>query len=100
MSIQVKVANGNNTRFWTDTWLNGTSVQLAAPDLFRATSKWAVKSRTEREALEHNQWVRDLSAPLNIMALAQYFKIWPQLQVVVLRHEVSDKITWRWTASQ
>lgn len=96
-STEVQVGDGKDM-FWTDRWLNGSSIYLLAPDLCQAVSKRTLKQRTVREALQNNNWVRDLTAPLTIVALVQYLQIWVEVQQQVLQQESSDIINWRWKA--
>lgn len=92
-SIQIDIGDGSSTMFWTDRWLNGTSIQLMPPDLCRAVNRRALK-RTVREALQNRQWIRDLSTPLTIMAFSQYLQVWPSIQVIQLQEGIADNIRW------
>lgn len=98
--IEVKVVDGNNTLFWTDRWLKGTSIQLAAPDLFRAINCIAMHKRMVQEDLQGIQWVTDVTGTMTIMTLAQYFEFWPNIQELQLQEGFVDKITWRWTSNK
>lgn len=54
-SIEIMVGDGNDTCFWTDQWLNGSSILLLAPDLCQTVGKRVLKRRTVREALQNSQ---------------------------------------------
>ena len=58
--VTTEVGNGANTKFWTDQWLQGSSIKLLAPNLFATVPKRRVKKRTVQEALMDNQWVQDI----------------------------------------
>lgn len=97
-STQVQLADGNKALFWTDKWLNGTSIQLCAPDLYHSCQQESATNK-DSEALQGNRWIRDITAPMTIMALAQYLELWPNLQAIELLDGVADRITWRWTST-
>jgi hypothetical protein len=52
-----EVGNGANTKFWTDKWLNGNSMELLAPQLFAQVSKRRARSHMVQEGLQDNQRV-------------------------------------------
>ncbi|GJN23165.1 hypothetical protein PR202_gb10790 [Eleusine coracana subsp. coracana] len=82
-SIQVKIGNGALAGFWTDKWLEGSSFQDLAPDLFSAVSRSGVK-RTVREALQDRKWIRDITGPLS----STFYSIVPTLRKSGGRHSI------------
>ncbi|ONM54878.1 Plant UBX domain-containing protein 2 [Zea mays] len=90
--------NGNNTRFWTDRWLNENSISILAPEVFYKVDKRAIKSRTVAEALEDRSWVRDIRSPLSLVGIQQYLVLWDFLEEVALNDD-EDKHEWRHEAS-
>lgn len=54
------VGSGDSTYFWTDNWLQGSSIQALMPALFAAVSKWCLKSLV-CEALPGNAWIHHIT---------------------------------------
>ncbi|GJM97806.1 hypothetical protein PR202_ga14761 [Eleusine coracana subsp. coracana] len=50
-SIHIRTGNGKLARFWTDRWINNTSIQEMTPDLCRAVGNEARRSRTVHETM-------------------------------------------------
>lgn len=98
-SIQVRIGDGTRSFFWTDPWLEGTSIQLIAPELCKAVMKRAQNARTVAQALTGRQWIKDITMPLSIEAIIQYMELWIRLQHIQLL-PTEDTISWRWTDSQ
>lgn len=99
-SIEIELGDGAMSFFWTDRWLSGRSIQSMAPDLVLAVNTRTRRRRTVSQALVNKQWIRDLTGPLSVRAIVQYLHLWPIIRGIQLRHEVQDKVCWRWTASQ
>ena len=57
MAVDSVVGNGESILFWTDRWLNGSTMAELAPNLLRAIPKWVVNSRTVAQALQNRSWV-------------------------------------------
>lgn len=85
------VGNGKRTSFWTANWLGGGSIAWRWPVL----STYLGRSRlTVAQALTNQRWVRDLQGSLSNQALAQYFQLWSEIQMVQLNQE-DDRIKWK-----
>jgi hypothetical protein len=82
--VHTEVGNGNNTLFWTDSWLQGNSVSRLAPLVFANVSPRIRKKRTVAEALENNRWVADIQISLSWAGLNEFLLVWDYVQEVEL----------------
>ena len=89
-AITTEVGNGANTKFWTDRWLQGSSIKLLAPNLFATVPKRRVKKRIVQEALMDNQWVHDIQGHHSVEVLSEFLDIWDLVQETLLLPEVED----------
>jgi len=91
------VGNGESTLFWTDRWLNGSSIVQLAPAVFAA-----VRPRKRRasvsEALNGNAWVRHLSGAVSMTMLLQFGRLCDLLENVQLSSD-PDVLSWHLTES-
>jgi exonuclease III len=99
LAVTTAVGNGRNTKFWTDRWLNGSSIEQLAPHLFACVPKRRAKRRTVSEALLDDNWVQDIQGHRSVAVMAEYLEIWDMIQEVVLQPEVEDVHKWRFEAS-
>jgi hypothetical protein len=86
-SVITLVGDGSNTLFWTDRWLDGSSIKDLAPAVVANVGTRARSSRTVAHALENWQWVSDIETPLTLLGLHQYLQLWDALREVVLSHD-------------
>jgi hypothetical protein len=93
------VGNGENTKFWTDRWLNGCSIEVLAPQLFACVPKTRANKRTVREALTNNKWFEDIQSHYLVAVLSEFLDIWDLIQEVVLQPDTEDVHKWRFEAS-
>jgi hypothetical protein len=61
--------------FWTDKWLDGTSLEQLTLVVAAAVDKQSQKARLVAEALHNDQWIRDItvrsgSAPVRTVMVA------------------------------
>ena len=94
-AVTTVVGNGANTKFWTDRWLQGSSIKLLAPNLFATVPKRRVKKRTVQEALMDNQWVQDIQGHHSVEVLSEFLDIWDLVQETLLLPEVEDVHKWK-----
>jgi hypothetical protein len=99
-SVSVQVGMGNATLFWSDRWLDGSTVADLAPDVCAAVSSRVRRTRTVTEVMYNVQWIRDISDSLSMQALAQYVALWEHMQGVHLSACVQDHFMWKLTTSQ
>jgi hypothetical protein len=98
-AVTTAVGNGANTKFWTDRWLHGSSIQTLAPNLFATVPKRWVKRRTVQEALLDNKWVQDIQGHHTVAVLAEFLEVWDLVQEVILLPEVEDVHKWKFESS-
>lgn len=91
-SISVQHEDEKLTRFWSDRWLRGNSIQELAPYLCQVVAIMTRLNRTLYQALRNRQWIRDITGPINVVVLAQYLHIWVLIQDVQLRNDQEDKM--------
>ncbi|WVZ80002.1 hypothetical protein U9M48_027520 [Paspalum notatum var. saurae] len=80
IAVEIAVDSGENTKFWTDRWLNGKRVADLAPNLLQAIPKRVVKRRTVSQALSNRCWVSDIKGALTVQVLTEYLHIWELLE--------------------
>jgi hypothetical protein len=65
----VRVHIGKTARFWTSSWLNGVSPAAMFPRLYnRSRNKW----RSVRDALQNDNWARDIIHDITTSEIADY----------------------------
>ena len=78
-SITIIVGDGTWTKFWTDRWLDGQSVEDLAPHL-AAVSVRAKRNKTVAQALINRAWIRDITGGMTIPVIASYLLLWDRLE--------------------
>lgn len=68
------VGSGESTLFWSDNWLDGTSIRAMAPALFRAVATRKRKA-TVSEALPGRAWVRHITGAYTVQVIAEFLKV-------------------------
>lgn len=99
LAVTSTVGNGAHTKFWTDKWLNASSIEFLAPHLFAHVPKRKARRGTVREALMENSWVQDIQGHHSVAVLVEFLDIWDLVQEVVLQPEVDDVHKWKFEAS-
>ena len=90
------LGNGQSTFFWTNRWLDGSSIQTMAPNVFRAV-KARKKKATVAEALHEFAWVRHIQGALTMQLLVEFTALCDLLDQVYLSSE-PDTFVWGLTA--
>jgi hypothetical protein len=96
----VDVGNGTRTWFWRAKWLDGSSIECFAPDLFAVVDKRAVRVRTFAQGMQRESWIADITGSLSVLGLYQYATLWAQLQTLTLDAAAADKFSWKWTVDK
>lgn len=94
VAIHIEVGNGVDCMFWTDRWINGSSISHLASCLYAV-----VPARRRRmsvsSALRDCAWVSDIRGAMTVQVLLDYLCIWELVETVVLRPDVQDKFIWQ-----
>jgi hypothetical protein len=100
VSTTVHVGNSSQALFWTDRWLDYSSITTLALDLLAAVGARCRGTQLVCEALQNDRWIADISGVLSVHALYQYVSTWSRLQGISLQQHVPDKFLWKWLANQ
>lgn len=76
MDVVTEVGNGENTKFWDDRWINGSTVVELAPNLIQLIPKRARGQRTVSQALNNRRWISNIQGALTVQVLVEYLRIW------------------------
>jgi hypothetical protein len=90
------LGNGERARFWSDRWLDGSSVAEIAPNVAKMVSRRRITACSVREGLA-GQWLRDCGPDMDEAALPEFFMLWQRLANVQLVPEREDVLLWRWS---
>lgn len=94
-STTILIGDGRKTSFWESAWIQGLRPRDLAPRIFSISRR---KNRTIYEALQNNNWIRDLNfqaAELTAHHFIEYCKLWIEVQKVRLCPETQDNIVWK-----
>ena len=91
------LGNGQSTFFWTDRWLNRSSIQTLAPNVFQ-TVKARKRKATVVEALHEFAWVRHIQGAITMQLLVEFAGLCDMLDQVHLSTE-PDTFLWGLTAN-
>lgn len=99
-SMTVEVGNGARTVFWTVCWINGSSVQQIASEVWCAVLDKVRKGRLVADALAQDRWVDDITGALSRQGIRQYLHLWDIMQEISIAPQRDDKFIWKWTKNQ
>jgi hypothetical protein len=88
------VGSGESTFFWTDNWIQGTSIQTTALALFSAVSPRRRRALVS-DALPNNAWVRHITGARTVQVINEFLIIWQQVRQFQLTPGSPDVIRWR-----
>lgn len=96
-SVDISLGDGTKTKFWTDRWLSGVSIEQIAPALTTFV-KPAARHLLVADALPGAKWMRSIRGAPSVHALAEIFNLWPLLQQITLL-PTPDRFRWRLEAN-
>jgi len=94
----ISLGNGKSTLFWTDRWIDGSSVEDLAPSLFKAVRPRKRKA-TVAEALPGSAWASHVAGPISLQLLVEFNQLCDRLQQVHLQHQ-PNTFHWSLTADK
>jgi hypothetical protein len=98
VATRVTVCNGKHALFWKSSWLNGRAPALIFPALYTHSRR---KNRMVANAMENENWIRDLMHDLHPTLFIEYMQLWLLIDEFNFNHNDTeeDDITWTRTAS-
>jgi hypothetical protein len=94
-STVIHVGNGNKTRFWHHSWLDGEAPKNLAPHLFQLVRR---KNKTVQQELTNDAWIETLRGEISTATqLQEFVSLWVCIQDVNLQPDLDDQIIWKWT---
>ena len=97
VSTTVQLGDGKKALFWTDNWVNGSSIEFLAPCLFAAVPAKAKLCTTVAQGLLNSSWTQDIKGALTVQVILDYLNIWELVRPYQLLDGVNDVFLWRWT---
>lgn len=73
------LGDGESTFFWTDNWINGSSIRLLVPNVFAAVSG-RKKKVVVAKAIGGRAWIRHITGPLTMQLLIEFVRLWEILE--------------------
>jgi hypothetical protein len=94
-STEVTIGDGEKSRFWHNSWLDGAGPRHLAPHLFDLAKR---KNRSVKQELQNNSWIRSLSGQITTaVQIEEFISLWIRFQNIHLTPGIRDSIVWRWT---
>lgn len=94
-SAIVTLGDGKTAKFWSSSWLQGSTPKNLAPTLFIKAKR---KHITVQKALQGNKWISHITPLSSLIELHEYVRLWEEVQHIQLDSSREDNIRWRWTA--
>ena len=98
-SVQFDLGDGASIKFWRDRWLNGSSVEQLAPNLFKLIIP-AAKTMSVAEALQDNKWIAVIRGTPSVQAIMEYLELQDIISTLPISEHRHDTITWRLMANK
>ncbi|WVZ88479.1 LOW QUALITY PROTEIN: hypothetical protein U9M48_034996, partial [Paspalum notatum var. saurae] len=98
-AVETDIGNGEDTKFWTDRWLQGCTIAELSPNLIKAVPTRARKRLSVSQALTNRRWIAYIKGTVSVQVLVEYLKLWELVDGIVLQPEISEKHTWKLSRS-
>jgi hypothetical protein len=72
MAVTVTIGNEDKTKFWTDKWLQGSSVASIAPKPFFCSTQENNQSVYSESGLLNRRWVEDIQGSLSVQVITEF----------------------------
>jgi len=76
-----RLGNSESTFFWTDRWINGSSLHDLMSALFASVCN-KKKKTTVAKALHQDAWIRHITGPLSLQVLLEFNRLYNILEDV------------------
>jgi hypothetical protein len=96
---KISVGDGSKVLFWTDRWIEGYSAQEIAPLVVASMATRVRNSRKVVDALQHEDWIRDIDANISMEGWLQCIMLWEALDGTQLDPSRPDCFRWSGSAS-
>jgi hypothetical protein len=95
---RISLGNGKKATFWLSGWLQGKRPKDLAPLLYAKSRR---KKRKVAEALQNDNWIRDLNHPSGFTTAhySEFIMLWTLIDQTSLHSEQEDSIAWARTRS-
>lgn len=80
---------------WSDKWLGGRAIEDIAPCLHRVVGPHIRNQRTVAQALNGDQWARDIRGTLTVQVIMDYLQIWDLTRGIQLGVNARDVLRWK-----
>lgn len=93
-ATKVTVNNERTASFLLSSWLNGNAPAMLFPHLYNHNRR---KNRVVADALQNEQWIKDVLHDLTVPLLDELVKLWGLIEDVQFDHNNTDTDTIIWT---
>lgn len=94
ISVTTTLGDGTTMLFWTDRWVNGQPISDLALELMPFVSRRGWRNRSVRDALQQNEWQRDIVGGLPVMATWQLLQLCDIVGEINLDPNTPDQHIW------
>lgn len=97
-SIAIQLGDGRSALFWSDAWLDDSSIAHIAPNLVAAVRPRAINTRSVADAMHNRSWVRDITGAITGQVILEIFRLQARLEDVHL-DTAPDRFIWKCNAT-
>ena len=90
------VGSGESTFFWTDNWIDGTSIPSMVPALYQVVAARR-RGALVCDALPGNAWVRHITGAHTVQVINEFMFVWQQVRRFLPLQGTPDVFRWRLT---
>ena len=92
-----RVGRGTRVLFWLDRRIEGRSILDLAPGVWNKVPVRRRNKRTVEEALNNNNWLKDLTGEISLEEATQIVGLWMHFLAVVRDEAAEDVFHWPWS---
>jgi hypothetical protein len=87
------IGDGATMLFWTDNWIDGSSIRVLAPTVFATVPKRRL-STTVADALQNRTWAWQITGPRTMRLIVEFLSLWNIVEQVQLLPGIPDTFSW------